>query len=113
MKKKIIVALLLLPAAAYAEFFSGNELFRRMNSQEANERIVALGYVMGASDAYQNNFHCSPQSVTSGQTRDVVKLFMEKNPSIRDLAADIIVAQALKEAWPCPEKKKQGKGSGV
>jgi hypothetical protein len=109
--KKIIAILLCMPMMAHADFFTGNMLLSRMNSSEHIETSLALGYVMGVSDAYQNITHCSGSQVTSGQTRDVVKLYLQNNPSIRDVAAELLIMFALSEAFPCPKeapKKKRG-----
>lgn len=106
--KKIVAVLLLSPSIAFAQYWSGNNLFQRMNSTNDGERIAALGYVMGVSDAGQNRLHCSGTSVTAGQTRDVVKQYLERNPSIRDWPADLLVSLALGESWPCPKNQKKG-----
>jgi hypothetical protein len=109
--KKIILILLCMPVMAYADFFTGNALLSRMNSHESMETSLALGYVMGVSDAYQDTTHCSGPQVTAGQTRDVVKLYLQRNPSVRDMAAEILIMVALAEAFPCPKdrvKKKRG-----
>jgi hypothetical protein len=101
--KKYIAILLMAPVVSHAAFMNGNTLLSRMNGDQT-DRIVAIGYVMGVSDATETILHCSGQSVTSGQTRDVVKKWLEKNPEMRDLAANYLVIQALSEAFPCPKK---------
>lgn len=109
--KKLLIALLMIPAVAYADFWSGNLLHQRLQSSESSDRILALGYIMGISDAYDGSAHCSGQSVTAGQTRDVVKLYLEQNPAIRDLNASVIVMVALGQAFPCPKDKKKNSKS--
>ena len=106
--KKLLAILLLAPTLAYAEYWSGNNLHQRLQSSEATDRLLALGYIMGVSDAFQDTAHCSGQSVTSGQTRDVIKLYLEQNPAIRDLNANLIIMVALGQAFPCPKDKKKG-----
>ena len=103
--KKLIAGLLLVPSIACAEYFSGNKLLEKMRSESAVDRAVAIGYVLGVSDTTQDDKHCSGDTVTSGQTRDVVKKFLEDNPAIRDYSADIITQVALGKTWPCKEKK--------
>lgn len=110
--KKLLTLLLFVPLVAQAEFMSGNTLLQKINSTEVMDRMLALGYVMGVSDAYQNKGHCAGQQVTSGQTRDVVKLYLERNPAVRDLSADLLSLVALGEAFPCPKNQKQG-GKGA
>ena len=103
--KKVMASLLFLPTMASAEFISGNMLHQRMQSSDHIDRAFAIGYVIGVADAGLNVLHCASNQVTSGQTRDVVKLYLEKNPSLRDTSADILVVAALSQAWPCPKKK--------
>jgi hypothetical protein len=107
--KKVIAVLLMVPSVAMAEFFTGNDLYARMISNEPMDRVLALGYVMGVSDTHQDTAHCAPDSVTNGQTRDVVKLYLQKNPAVRDFTADILVMVALVEAFPCKQQDKPKK----
>lgn len=106
--KKLLVILALVPTMAHAGFLTGNELYSRMNSTDTSERIYALGYLVGVYDASEAVDHCSSGGVTAGQIRDVVKQYMDNNPSIRHFMADILVRVALGKAWPCAKK---GKGA--
>ena len=104
--KKAIVSLLFIPGMASAEFLSGNDLLSKMNSDEVVQRMFALGYVAGVSDAQQHVFSCPPAGVTNGQVRDVAKSYIEANPSIRHKTADMLVTDALKQVWPCANRNK-------
>lgn len=106
--KKWAAGLLFLPAMASAEYMSGNMLYQRMTSTESFERAMALGYVLGVSDVGQNVTHCSGSQVTSGQTRDVVKQYLEQNPAFRDMSADVLVVAALGQAFPCAKNQRKG-----
>jgi len=106
--KKVIVSLLLIPGMASAEFLTGNDLLSRMNSDEVVQRMFALGYVAGVSDAQQHVFSCPPAGVTNGQVRDVAKSYIEANPGIRHKSADMLVTDALKQVWPCANRNKGG-----
>lgn len=108
--KKLLIAMLLIPSIASAEYFSGNTLHQRLQSTDVIDRMMAMGYILGVSDAFEGTAHCSGQSVTSGQTRDVVKLYLEQNPSVRDLTANIIVMVSLSNAFPCPKTKQKSNG---
>ena len=103
--KKLLVALLMVPAVAHAGFLDGNELFKRMTSSDVTDRIHALGYVVGVYDAYESDNHCAPSGVTAGQVRDVVKLYFDRNPEVRNYQADILIRDALRRVWPCAKKK--------
>ena len=109
--RKLLISLLFIPAMAHAEFWTGNDLYAKLQSSEMHERLHGLGYVMGISDAYDGSAHCSGQSVTAGQTRDVVRLYLEQNPAVRDMNASIIVMVALGQAFPCPKDRKKNSKS--
>jgi hypothetical protein len=105
--KNFLAMALLIPSIASAQFLNGNKLLENMRSENVALSGMAVGYVMAISDVYQNQGHCSGPNVTSGQSRDVVKKFLEANPAIRDMSADLLVLVALAEAFPCkqPERK--------
>ena len=103
--KHIITALALVASTtASAEFYDGNELFKHMKG-DANNRVLAIGYVAGVFDLGQGEFHCAPQRVSLGQAYDIVEKSMDDRPSIRHMDASILVSAALMEVWPCPKKK--------
>jgi len=108
--KKLIVGLLFVPCMASAEFLTGNDLLRHINSEETVWRMFALGYVAGVSDAQQHVFSCPSMGVTNGQVRDVVKSYLEANPGIRHKTANMLVTDALRQVWPCANRNK---GSGT
>ncbi len=105
--RKLLAGLLMVPCMAHAEFWTGNMLLERIRSGESYDRGTALGYILGVSDFGQNVSHCSGSQVTAGQTRDVVKQYLEQNPALRDISADLLVSMALKQAWPCAQKGKK------
>jgi hypothetical protein len=104
--KKIIAILLCMPVMAMAEFCTGNTLLSKMKSASTVDQAMALGYVLGVHDANKSITHCSPQNITGGQVYDMVKLFLEQAPSVRNTSADLIILAVLMEAWPCQNKPK-------
>ena len=102
--KTILAGFLMVPVMAQAGFWTGNNLLTRMNGDQM-DRTIALGYVMGISDALEGILHCSSSGVTSGQTRDIVKQYLEANPSIRDKSAETLASKALQDAFPCKKGK--------
>jgi len=106
--KKLLASLLFVPCMASAEFLSGNDLLARINSDEVLHRMFALGYVAGVSDAQQHVISCPSAGVTNGQVRDVVKSYLEANPGIRHKTADMLIADALKQVWPCANRNNRG-----
>jgi hypothetical protein len=107
MKKKAWFAAiaLALSAPASAQFMSGNLLLSRMNGNEA-DRIMALGYVMGVTDAGDRVYHCAPATITAGQVRDMALQYLRANPENRHLSADLLITGLLINAWPCPKNEK-------
>ena len=89
-------------------YINGNTLLQRINGLDV-ENTFALGYVVGAYDAYaqeqtwdnQKHYICMPQSVETGQMLDIVKKYLNDNPSIRHFAAGGSVLTALSISFPC------------
>ena len=104
--KKLIAILLCVPCMAHAEFVSGNTLLDYMTSNNNTyvDRSVSLGYVMGVFDVGVNINHCPPSNVTTGQVSDVVKQYLQRNPSLRHKSADVLVMDVLKQTWPCANR---------
>jgi hypothetical protein len=104
--KKIIAILLCIPTIAMAEFYTGNQLLTKMRSSSTVERSLALGYILGVTDAHHGLTHCAPANVTAGQINDMVKQALEEIPSIRNNTADIIIQGVLAVEWPCKDQPK-------
>ena len=101
--KKILLALLFVPAMAQAEFYTGNDLYMKLQSTEVMERMQGLGYVMGIYDA-QVHIHYCPRTetgITAGQLKDIVFQQLSNNPSQRHRPAYALVYEAFKAIWPC------------
>jgi hypothetical protein len=107
--KKLLIVLLVAPSIASAAFFDGNKLLSHMKSKELWENAMAAGYVMGVFDTYQGEGHCAAPNVTAGQSRDVVRKYLENNPEVRDVSADLLSLVALSIAFPCKETKPERK----
>lgn len=105
--KKILAGLLFVPVIAHASFYTGNDLFSKMNG-DSYDKFVAAGYVMGVYDSLNKILFCAPANVTLGQVTDMVKQYLEVNPSRRHFSADSLMSDALRQVWPCPKK-----GSGA
>jgi hypothetical protein len=103
------IALLLavcLSIPAHAGFLSGNMLLSNIQSDESFKRAYAIGFILGVHDVYEDQIICSGANVTGGQLRDIVKKFLENNPSERDLPAHLLVMISLGKAFPCKSKSK-------
>jgi hypothetical protein len=110
--KNLVAVVMLVPTLAYAEFFTGNQLLAKMNSTEVSERIQAIGYIQGVFDTGQYLKHCAPDNagITAGQIQDITRSYLEKNPAVRNLSADLLITEALRKIWPCAN---QNKGRGA
>ncbi len=98
--RSLILTLAFLCNAAHAEFWDGNTLHQRLNGTQI-EQSIALGYVIGVSDALQKATHCIPSNVTAGQIRDMMKNYLENTPANRHFSADSLISSVLKSQWPC------------
>jgi hypothetical protein len=110
--KKLLLLLLFSCSTAHAGVYeNGNTLLRDMDGTEM-AKMYALGYIVGAADAYGNmDLLCIPGTVTKGQLNDVVHISLKTNPSMRDLPADLLVLAALGVYWECEAKPKGRKKS--
>ena len=109
--KKLLIALLMVPALARAEFFTGNKLLSLLQSNEVIERVQAIGYIQGVFDANMSLTVCPPSDVTAGQVKDMVKNYLENLPAIRNRSADRLIQDALKSVWPCSNNRTPGRGA--
>jgi hypothetical protein len=102
--KHILLCLALVAGSVRAEFIDGNKLLSDMKGAHGFQ-MSALGYVMGVADAIQGAVACVPQSVTSGQLRDMVFNYLEATPAVRHFPGDALVTHVIKQAWPCAAKQ--------
>jgi hypothetical protein len=62
-------------------------------------------YLQGWTDvASVFNVYCAPDGVTNGQIFKVVFKYLNNNPEKLHETKSVLVAQALKKAFPCDEK---------
>lgn len=113
----ILAAATLLPTAANAGFYSGDELYAACtadrNGKDYFERSYeCLGYISGAVDAFNttreaNNLKsCLPRGVTINELRTTTVNYLSKNPIDRQKSASSQVFAATRKAWPCATPKK-------
>ena len=109
--KALIASLMFVCTSVHAGIYeNGNTLLKDIEGTEMN-RIYAMGYIVGAADAYGGEALCVPQTVTKGQLNDIVHQFLRGAPQHRDLPADVLVLLALGEHWPCSKKEKNRRKS--
>lgn len=105
MKKLLLIAAMFC-GGAQAQFFTGNDLLTRLNSESAIDRTLGTGFIMGVYDAMILLEHCPPENVTSGQIRDMVIKNLHSGAAARHLPAAAFVSYTLNAAWPCAKKGK-------
>ena len=101
--KKLIASLLFVPCMASAEFMTGNNLHSKMNG-DFGDKMLALGFIQGVFDVYVSVTFCSPDNITAGQVSDMVKKYLDNNPSTRHKTAESLINEALKQVWPCANR---------
>jgi hypothetical protein len=104
MRKLIAASLLALCANAHAEFRDGNDLYEDIRNSSYYMQGVAMGYIMGVTDSLRGITHCIAENATAGQIQDMVKQYLEENPGVRHLTANVLISRVLSRTWPCPKK---------
>jgi hypothetical protein len=81
------------------DWLNGNQLFAACQQDDR----LCFGYVLGVTASAQlASSVCLPSdTVTSGQLKDVVMLWLQNHPEIRHKSASSLVMQALGEKFPC------------
>ena len=86
------------------------------NIADAKLSAFAYGYIVGITDAFNNdtsgNFFCVPKSLTQAQLAEVVLSYAEKSKSTFDIAyagdnATHLVFEALGAAYRCKKTEKR------
>ena len=63
-----------------------------------------LGFIGGVYDACDGAFFCaSPSDPTQGEIVSTVSKYLKENPERWNEPAVVLVVDALKEAYPCPQ----------
>jgi hypothetical protein len=88
----------------------GNKLMRWCEDKPDDSflRGLCLGYVEATADtlmAERPGRQCISRDVTFGQLEDVVRTYLQEHPEKRQYGANVIVASALTQAFPCPGKQ--------
>lgn len=104
MKRATFILAALLCGSAHAEFKTGNQLLADLQEPIGYRTGVAMGYIMGVTDAGNGVNFCPPENVTAGQLHDMIKNRLISVPAIRHFSADIIIHSILETVWPCAKK---------
>jgi hypothetical protein len=102
----VLAAVIAVSAGAAAQsFLDGTALAARCG--ESEDQPFCLGYVAGVTDAMASGGAinririCLPEGVTLDQLRDATTQFVDANTTKQHLEGARVVAEALKDAFPC------------
>ena len=116
MKKKLIIgaiitaALVLIPTRANASTTNtGNQYLSYCKPNNAHgEEMWCLGYTQALdhtatmlSMMVEKEYFCPNGTYTIGQTRDIIKSYLYRNPAKRSDIMMLVYIDAMKEAFPC------------
>lgn len=104
MRKLIAAMALVASASAQAEFYSGNNIYEFITSDKSTERALALGFIAGVVDVYQDVRICTPPAATLGQMHDITRNYLSANPQIRHKTAESLILEVLSAAYPCRDR---------
>ncbi|WP_088183534.1 Rap1a/Tai family immunity protein [Sphingobium sp. Z007] len=107
----------LIPAAAQAGFYSGDDLYTVCTTDKDGKDYFeksyeCVGYISGAVDAFNTTREanklksCIPGDVTISQLRAATVDYLSKNPIDRRQSASSQVFAAMRKSWPCPTANK-------
>jgi hypothetical protein len=88
----------------------GNKLLKWCEDRPDDSflRGLCLGYVEATADtlmAERPGRQCISRDVTFGQLEEVVRKYLREHPENRHYGANVLVASALTEAFPCSGKQ--------
>ncbi len=99
------VAIILSPYVTSADFLTGKDLYLKLGKRTSVEKnnskdyYMALGYIIGVFDAYNEIAFHAPPDVTRSQVKEIAVKFMKNNPEKLDQPADVVLSTAFKEAF--------------
>jgi hypothetical protein len=92
-------------AQNFTAFETGNELADVCNVRADDQRRfndACSGYIAGASDVLNSQGTiCTPKEITVHQTVDVILNYIREHPAQRNMAATMLIGDALGQAFPC------------
>jgi len=96
-------------AAEHLAYATGAMLYRALSSGKPSEQGIARGYIaavadIGAGEPVNGFVFCVPKAQTMEQLGDTVKRWIDAHPETRNYAGKGVVAAALGDAYPCPQR---------
>lgn len=109
LKQFVLILFIIVSTGSYSYadeiWMTGNKLKYWIDSYDEYARGNAIGYILGVVDALNGKSFSVKMDVTKGQMRDVVYIYLDKNPHLRHIQASTLVIEAMKEAYPLLKDK--------
>ena len=100
----LIISVFSVASYAQGQFESGNKLKKECDAADSIfSRGYCAGYVIGVADSRAMAI-CAPSGVTIGQSVSIVRKYLNDNPALLHIDADVLVLNSLQQAFPCPKK---------
>ncbi len=119
----LLISLLLVSSVAKSGAINGNDLLHKLTNKNADGFYYIVGFidaaalshsvfkfnVMRLNENSKNDalrtigkvWGCRPKKASYGQVTDITIAYLKKHPEIRHQESYLLVADAMKEAWPC------------
>lgn len=117
--QSFIVALfiLVMSVPVKAKGLNGNDLLRKCQGQDgttimAMNKGFCLGLIAGYTDSLRTSKNlnlCIPNEVEWGQRMEVVVKYLENHSEKRHIYYEVLIIEALKEAFPCKKTEPNAK----
>ena len=100
--KFLIFVFMLLPSVVFPQkaFKTGNDLKAECFSANAAIELACKGFIVGVTDA-RGDVICLPANVSVQQITDVVKKYLDDNPTVLHYSAHSIIRRVLSSTFPC------------
>jgi len=109
MRLFILAAFLFFSATAQcqqAAFETGNSLRQKLYAKSNIANGIAYGYILGVHDSWSGIMICTQIGADPSQMILIVRKFLSDHPEKLHYSAMSLVADALREAFPCPHSEK-------
>jgi hypothetical protein len=106
----VIATMLLVGFLMPARAMDANQLLGVCSKDNGLQKMGCAGYLRGVfdgillvqSDPSSIKIFCAPENATTPQIKDIVMKMLHDYPEARTLHASQFIANALHDAWPCP-----------
>ena len=114
--KKLLLAFAFVIATLGPVSANDNEIIFeacKARSEDKKSKSICEWYIVGVLDGFavsyaSSGFHifCAPEHVTTGQIIELIVAWIINHPQDKQYTGAIVIARALKNAFPCQEKSK-------